>query len=226
MRRTTSNLRKFLIALNVLVIVGLGGASAYLYIENRDLKADAALTEEERKTKKNNEIVAEVGELLELPDEEPIIVVVNDPNSLGEEGLDSIISSLFDDLQKNDYILIFRSNRLGVQYRQSDNKVVKSTDVPIAVSVEVIGTEAGLARAETQLSQFGDQLVLTKRVDANVTQSYVVDVNGKLGDEANSIAQQLGIQVGTTLPAKVQPAELTEIVVFVADEDEASDSSE
>jgi hypothetical protein len=210
----TSTGKKVFIALSALVVVALAGSTAYLFVENKDLKSELALSESERNAIENDRIIEKVSKLIKLPDEEPVIILVNDPVVAIEDNPG--IAQIFDDLQKGDYILVFRSDRSGIQYRPSEDKIIKNATISLPISTEIIGNEAAIKTTEEKLADFGNQLSLTNKIDNNTKDSFVYAVNSKLSAEASAIAEQLGIEVGSTLPASIVPSEQTEIVIVVA----------
>lgn len=209
----TSTGKKVLVVLSALLVVGLAGATTYLFIENRDLKSELALSDSERNAIENQRIIEKVSKLLKLPDEEPVIILVNDPVVAIEDNPG--IAQIFDDLQKGDYILVFRSDRTGVQYRPSEDKIIKNATISLPIATEIIGSETAIKNTETSLAEFGNQLSLTNKIDNNIKDSFVYAVNSRLSAEANAIAEQLGLQVGSTLPASIVPSAQTEIVVVI-----------
>jgi hypothetical protein len=209
----TSTGKKVLIIFSVLLVIGLAGTTVYLFMENRDLKSELALSDSERNSKENARIIKEVSELIKLPDEEPVVILVNDPVIAVEDNPG--IAKIFDDLQKGDYILVFRNERTAVQYRPSEKKIIKNASISLPIATEIIGSEVAIKSAEVKLAEFGNQLTITNKIDDSVKSAFVYAVNGKLSAEASAIAEQLGIEVGSTLPASITPSDQTEIVIVV-----------
>ncbi len=211
-----TTMKKALIALNVLVILGLGGASAYLFLENKDLNDQLTLTTEE----KNRRLVEEINDVYDLPDEEPVVAVVTDPEQFKSE------YPVFENAESGDYLLFFRKARLNVLYRQDEKRVVKTADVAVPVSVEIIGSESALSEIEKKLADFGDQISVTKTVKDGVTQSFVLDLDEDQGAETKSISDLLGLDIGTTLTAGIEPNSQTEIVIVVAGDKTSAPAAE
>ena len=203
--RKTSTSKKVLMTLNVLLLVGLAGAGAYLFIENRDLQDQITLTTDE----KNRRLVAEINEVYDLPDEEPVVAIVTNVDEF------KTTYPTFDTAESGDYLLFFRKARLNVLYRQDDKRVVKTADVVVPISIELVGSQEAIEEATSALGEFGNQITITSKVDDSVTQAFVFDVDADQSAEAQSIADQLGLQLGSTLPASIVPAAQTEIVIAV-----------
>lgn len=214
-KNSTSRTKLILIIANVVLLIGLAGATAYLYIDNQNLKDELALPEQERKDLQNQKLLAEISEIFDLPEgEEPTIVFVNDSERAVQENPG--LAEVFDNLQQGDYILIYRKARLAIHYRPSENKVIKSTEVNLPIAVEVIGSERAIESIDPRLESFGNQIVVTRTVKDGVTQGFVFDVDGDQTEETTALAEQLNLDVGTTLPAGIEPDPQAEIVVVVA----------
>ncbi len=207
--------KKVLIALNVLVVVVLAGSTGYLFMKNRDLNDQLTLTTEE----KNKRLVDEINAVFDLPDEDPVVAIVTNPDEFKAE------YPVFDNAQSGDYLLFFRKARLNVLYRQDEKRVVKTADVVVPIAIEVIGSEAAVNAVAEKLQEFGNQISVTKTVLDGVTQSFVFDTDSDQGAEAESVAKQLGIDVGSTLPSTITPSQQTEIVVVVDDKQASAPKS-
>jgi len=202
-RRTTS--RTVLVIANVLLIVGLVGATAYLFVENSDLNDQITLTTEE----KNARLIQEINEVYDLPDEEPVVAVVTDPGEFKQQ------YTAFDNAESGDYLLFYRKARLNILYRQSEKRVVKTANVVVPIAIELVGTQEAIDEAEVTLGDFGNQITIVKTVDDSVKQAFIFDVDSDQADELKAIADLLGVEVGLTLPSSLSPSENTEIVIVV-----------
>lgn len=214
MSRTSNTSKRLLLIANIVVLLGLAGATGYLFMNNKDLRNELSLSEQDRIKKKNETLLSDVGKLMSLPTEEPVIVLVNDPAKAEEENPG--IKAIFDGLQKDDYILIFKKEKLGVQYRPSENKIIKSTAVNLPIVVEIIGTNADIAATEKLMVQFGNQISVVKTVNDTITDSAVYDVDNNQANEIQSIDKILNYGVTNTLPNTISANEQVEIVILVA----------
>jgi hypothetical protein len=201
--RTT---KRVLMILNIVALIGLTASTTVLFLKNKDLNEQVGLTSEEQ----NKRLVAEINEVYDLPDEEPVVAKVTDADEFKKQ------YAVFDNAQVGDYLLFFRKARLNVLYRQSDKKVVKTADVVVPITVELIGSEAAMSAAEEALKEFGNQITVVKTKTDGITQSFVFDVDQDQKEETDSVAKQLSYEVGTTLPAGFTPGAQTEIVVAVS----------
>jgi len=198
--------KRWLVAVNVLIIVGLVGSTSYLYVENKDLKEQSTLTTEQ----KNARLIEEINEVFDLPDETPVVAIVSDVDQFAQE------YPTFDNAQNGDYLLFFRKARLNVLYRQSEKRVLQTANVAVPIAVELVGEEADIDAAATKLAEFGNQVTITRTVKSGVTQSFVFDVDGDQTAEVQSIADQLGLDLGSTLPVGVEAGAQTEVLVVVS----------
>lgn len=199
---------------NVVVLLALAGSTGYLFFRNGDLNKELSLSVDERTAKQNQALVDKVSKLIDLPKEEPTIILVNDSDKAKEQNPG--LSQIFEDLQKDDYILVYRKARQAINYRPSTNKIVKSSTITLPVSVELVGSQADIDAVATKLADFGTQISIIKTVKDGVTQSFIYDVENDQTDQTASIAKQIGYEVGTTLPSSISPTAQTEIVISVS----------
>ena len=205
MNRRSNGVSK-LVELNVLIILALAGASTYLYMENRDLNSQLTSTTEE----KNARIISEINKVFDLPEEEPVVAVVTDPIEFKKQ------YPTFDNSESGDYLLFFRKARLNVLYRQSEKRVVKTATVVVPITVEIVGSEQAISDMEKKLADFGDQITITKTVKDGITQSFVFDVDNDQPTEADSIAKQVELEIGSTLPSSISAGDQTEMIIAVS----------
>lgn len=134
--------KKILLTVNILAIVGLAGATGFLFMNNRDLRArnnqlstQFATTSKElenfKKDPKQAEkaevarIVGEVGKLYALPEgEEPIVATVSDKEKSREQ-------PFFAKAENGDITLIYSNAKLAVLYRPSTKQLINVSSVTI-----------------------------------------------------------------------------------------------
>lgn len=210
-----SGINKTIVA-NVVVILALAGTSTYFYMQNRDLNSQLALTDQDRVAQQNEELLADVGKLYDLPEEEPTIFLVNDPVKTQEDNPG--IKDLFNDLKKDDYLLVYKTERLGIQYRPSENKIIKTATLTIPISVELFGSEQAMEDISKVLEEkYSTQVSIKKTILEGVTKGFVFDTTTKLGGELENISKETGLEKGINLPDTIKPDSQTEIVIVVAD---------
>jgi len=204
--------RRVLIAVNIVALFVLTGSTVYLYMQNKDLNEQASLSQEDKLKIENNNLLADVGKLMDLPEEEPTIFKVNDPQKAEEDNPG--INEIFSDLQINDYLLIYKTDRLGIQYRPSQKKIIKTATLNLPIVIEIFGSEEAISEMEKQLLQLYDnRVIITKQSLSGVTQSFVYDNTNKLKTEVEALSKGIGYQVGSTLPESIKPTDQTEIVI-------------
>lgn len=200
-----------------MLLLGLASSTGYLFKQNRDLKAESSMTTEQ----KNQKIIDEINKVFTLPKiGTPVVAVVTDPAEFKKQ------YTAFDDAQNGDYLLFYKKARLNVLYRQSEKRVIKTAAVTLPVEIELVGSKEATEAMELKLKDFGSQVTITKTVKDGITQSFVFDVDGDQGAEATSIAKQAGLEVGTTLPSTITPITQAEVVISVADKENAATPSQ
>ena len=215
-----SGINKTIVA-NVVVILALAGTSTYFYMQNRDLNSQLALTDQDRVAQQNEELLADVGKLYDLPEEEPTIFLVNDPVKTQEDNPG--IKDLFGDLKKDDYLLVYKTERLGIQYRPSENKIIKTATLTIPISVELFGSEQAMEDISKVLTEkYSAQVSIKKTKLEGITKGFVFDTTTKLGGELDNISKETGLEKGINLPDSIKPDSQTEIVIVVADTENTS----
>lgn len=192
---------------NIVLILGLASSTVVLFMQNRDLKEQSTMTTEQ----KNQRIIDEINKVFDLPEEEPVVAIVTDPEEFKKQ------YTAFDNAQNGDYLLFYRKARLNVLYRQSEKRVVKTATVSVPITVELVGSKEATDAAETKLKDFGEQITVVKTVKEGITQSFVFDVDDDQKDEVNSISKQLALEVGSTLPSTIEPGAQTEVIIAISD---------
>jgi hypothetical protein len=216
--------KRALMIANVVVLLGFIGATGYLYMKNKDLRYELSLSEQDRVKIKNDELLAKVSKLMNLPNEEPVIVLVNDPAKAEEENPG--IKAIFDNLQKDDFLLIFKKAKLGVQYRPSELKIIKSTTINLPITLEIVGTQTAIDATIKSLEQLGNQISVIQTVNTTITDSAIYDVDNNQPTEVQSLDALLKIGATNTLPNTVTANSQAEIVILAASSSPAAASTE
>ncbi|MBI4160522.1 MAG: LytR C-terminal domain-containing protein [Candidatus Yanofskybacteria bacterium] len=155
-------------------------------------------------------LVAEVGRLMELPQEQPTVATVTDVEKLKSQ-------PFFAKSQNGDKVLIFSGVKKAILYRPSSRLIIdvapvtlgsegtasaQTTEQPQTSSVVLRnGTQVvGLTRTyESVLKQKTPKLSVVDRENAkrgDWGKSIIVDVTGRQSEQAANLAQVLGISVG------------------------------
>ncbi|MDO8265918.1 MAG: hypothetical protein Q7T41_03170, partial [Candidatus Saccharibacteria bacterium] len=142
----TSNKKNMFLIVNIVLILGLASSTVVLFMQNRDLKEQSTMTTEQ----KNQRIIDEINKVFDLPEEEPVVAIVTDPEEFKKQ------YTAFDNAQNGDYLLFYRKARLNVLYRQSEKRVVKTATVSVPITVELVGSKEATDAAETKLKDFGE----------------------------------------------------------------------
>lgn len=127
--------KKFLVVLNILLIIGLGAAAGFYFKKYRDTQAayndvqgkysellqdpQAAQAAEVRR------YIEEVGKVYDLPDdEEPSVATVKDKEQLKDQ-------AFFAKAENGDVTLIYSKAKLAILYRPSTKQLVNVSSVTI-----------------------------------------------------------------------------------------------
>lgn len=111
-------------SLLVLLVVGLSATSIYFYRRYHRL----SFTSTEASQEEAKKLVAEVGKLIVLPqDETPTVATVSDPEKLK-------IQAFFTDAKKGDKVLIYTNAKKAILYDPEAKKIVNVA--PITIGAE------------------------------------------------------------------------------------------
>lgn len=178
--------------------------------------------------RENQALIAKVGSLIVLPDEEPSIATVVDKTKLADQ-------PFFEKSENGDKLLIFTQARKAILYRVSANKIINVAVINIVgqqnaaspsaqvqkIRVAILnGTKtAGLTKSvETKLKKIAGVEIGAK--DWAIIQVYpktlVIDLTGALPDRASLIAQSLGGEV-SLLPKEEHKPNADLVVIIGAD---------
>ena len=193
------------------VIVLLGVASVYFYLQYQKVKKDPNIVAQQE----TDVLVKQVGKLIALPtDETPTVATVVDKDKLKDQ-------PFFANAQNGDKILIYTKAKKAIVYRPKDNKLVNVGPIAInqnAVPVAIVnagGDVVGIQKVLTD--KLGQGVSITGTSDAknknSVKQITVVDVSGQNADAAKQVAEAVGGTVGS-MPAGETAPQGASIVVF------------
>lgn len=201
--------KKILLAVNVLLLIGLGGAAGFYFKKYNDLKKNPITADQAAKAEVDR-YVEEVGKLYDLPkDEEPSVATVKDKEQLKDQ-------PFFDKAVNGDVTLIYTNAKLAILYRPSTKQLVNVSSVTVqdTVRVKVIGVSeqrgpviASLANAQITATDAGN----SAGVHTGIT---VVDISGKNAEQAKKIADTIKGTVGSLPDGEAAPAD-TDILVIV-----------
>lgn len=209
----------------LLALVGVG-AGAYFYYQNQQLRANPEqVTQEETKA-----LIGKVGQLIELPKEEPTIATVTDKDKLKDQ-------PFFQKAENGDKVLIYTQAKRAILYRPSVNRVIDVAPVNIGtgsatesatIKQEVIKvalyngtTIVGLTNtAEKDLKgKISNIEIVTKenaqKEDYEKTMVIVL-VQGR-EQEAKKLAETLKAQISPLPEGETKPAEAEILVILGSD---------
>lgn len=209
-RKTSRNWIGWIVTLFIVAIIA-AGITALVARQRPDILGLASATNTQLEVES---LVAQVGRLMELPDEQPTVATVTDVEKLKNQ-------PFFAKSQNGDKVLIFTNAKKAVLYRPSTNLIIDVAPVTLGsdatasaqtsepqTSTVVLrnGTSiVGLTRTyESVIKQKTPTLTVVDRENATRSdweKSILVDVSGQRSSEAQNLAQVLGITV-EPLPAQ------------------------
>jgi hypothetical protein len=155
-----------------LLIIVLLAAGAFVFIQHRkektlqnqisDLKQNPQkATEEETKA-----LLDKVGQLIELPNEQPTVATVTDLAPLKDQ-------PFFANAQIGDKVLIFSQAKKAVLYRPSTNKVIEVAPVNLDNPPANVNTNKATSTTDTNTN------TANKNANTNTTKSKTTNTNTK-----------------------------------------------
>ncbi len=205
---------KITIAL-IAVIVLLAGFGGYYYMQYQDQKQNPEQALKEQQEAELNEVVAKVGALYALPNEEkPSLATVQDINKLKDQ-------PFFSNAQNGDKLLIYSAAKQAIIFRPSTNKIINVgpiaiTQSPDKASIRITGAQADRDSAEKLMQAFVAEAIVSGKGDAKdaYKNTYVIDLTGKNPTLASQIASKFKNGSVTTLPANETKPEGVDILVI------------
>lgn len=212
---------KIIMAVVFLAAIGSG---IYFYLQyQKVVKNPEIITKQE-----TDWVVERANKLMDLPqDETPTLATVLDKEKIKDQ-------EFFKKAENGDKVLVYTKAKKAVLYRPSTNKIIEVGPVytdeaqKAAASGAITAnsriallngtTIAGLTNsAETKIKDKVSNVEISTKANAKKTdyiKTIVVDLKGSLGDQAKSIADALGGEVGS-LPAGEDKPD-ADILVIVA----------
>lgn len=219
-----------LIGLVVLTVIAGVGYSQFLSKENSKLKKEITALKKDPQSVAREEVkqlVSVVSKLVVLPDgEDPVVATVTDKDKLKDQ-------PVFARTENGDKILIYSNSKKAYVYRPSKNMIVDVVPVNIGDSnPQIAGTTAdkplrvALVNG-TKTSNLANDLekrIVDKKVtgitvvskatakSSDYKKTLVIDITGKLGQQAASLAQLLDADVATQTGETKPNADLMVII--------------
>jgi len=217
-------LKTYLIIVAAVIFIGAIISGGYFYWRYQKVIKDPNII-----TKQETAWVLErVNKLIDLPqDETPNMATVLDKDKLKDQ-------EFFKKAENGDKLIVYMKAKLAVLYRPNTNKIiavapVNTDETQKAADSGAITTNpkvalyngtatAGLTNtAETKIKDKLPNVEITLKENAkknDYSKTVVVDLKGNMGDQAKSIADALGGEVGTLPDGENKPE--ADILVIVA----------
>lgn len=205
-----------LLSANILLLVSLGFTSVFYYIKYTDAK-EASLTSEQKLAKYEKEI----SKSYTLPtDEKPQLYDVNNADQLRK---DESNKDFFKDIQNGDVLLIYTNNKLGIIYRPTTKKIIKTG--PLAFKQQLTAAIIG-AKADRDVviavlkSAFSTDISSASEIDPKTAlepgATVIVDLSGNNKALAEKLATELKGTVGNVPEGQDRPADTFGVAIYAA----------
>ena len=202
-------------ALALLLVAGSLGFGGFYYKKYQDLKKNP-VTAEQAAQAETDRILAEVGQLYDLPkDEKPSVATVKDKEQLKDQ-------PFFAGAENGDVAVIYTQAKLAILYRPSARKIIRVSNVTLQATkpnVVILGSETGRNAVESSLANLKDSFTLLAKSDAKSApeQTIVADVSGKNAEVAAQLASALpGAKLANLPEGEDKPANADIVIVTAA----------
>jgi len=207
-----------LLSANVLLIASLAASTAFYYTKYNDLKK-SSLTNDQKIAKYEKEI----SKTYTLPTGEKAALLVVDAASVDKFKKDDTNKEFFKDAAEGDAVLIYQNNKLGILYRPSTKKIIKTGPLFVKENLvaAIIGAKADRAAAiEILKKAFATDINSASEFDAKAAlapgTTVIVDVTGKNTDLVAKLATELKGKVGEVPAGQDKPADGFGIALYIA----------
>lgn len=204
---------KVLIIVSIAVVVLLGGAATYFFIQYQGIKKNPSQVAQAEL----NRITKAVGQLITLPkDETPTLATIKDQDKLKDQ-------TFFARSKNGDVILIYTKAKKAIIFREKENRIINvgpiSIDQQNGTPVAIVKAGGNVDEVTKKINdKFAGSVTVATTVDAknsgNVKGLTVVDVAGNNGDLAKQIADTIGGSVGSLPSGETAPAGAN-LVIYV-----------
>lgn len=201
-------------ALVALLIVGLAGAGGYYYSQYQKIKKNPQTVVKQD----TQNLVEKVSKLIDVPkDEEPTVAAIADKSKLKDQ-------PFFSNAENGDKILIFTKAKKAIIYRESTNRLINvgplNIDDSALVGVGILGAGGNVQAAQKTITdKLGTTMAVVFSGDAKnknvVKKTTVIDVSGKNAEAAKQLAEALGADTASSLPAGETAPSNSSVVVIV-----------
>ena len=219
----------------ILVVLASGGTYFFLNRETGGVGSNSAQAEK-------NKILREVGKLIDLPSEDPILARISDISILSRQ-------PFYKNAKNGDVLLVFQTSGTVVLYRESENKIInvgrvspeeagllgQSASKPESLTSDNLSSQeetsikvaiyngtktAGLARktADDLLAKYPNiEVIYVSKSVGEYAKTLIVDLSGKNKTTAESLAKYLNGDLGI-LPQGEAATPGAQIVVILGQE--------
>lgn len=199
------NKTPMLLAANVLVILGLLGATGFYYKKYHDIKK---LTPEQLQQQQVDAYTKELSKVYSVPNEKPAsVATVQDKDAVKKQ------YPALDQAENGDVVFVYKDAKLAILYRPSEKKVIKSIPVTTQLSIRTVGSESERQAIEKTLTD--NKVAFTSGGNSRTTLSgiTVVDLKGDKGDQAKQLADLVKGKVGSLPAGEDKPNDIDLLVL-------------
>ena len=205
-----------LITLNIVVIAGLAATSVTFYLKynnekNKNLTTDQRIAKYEKEISKTYTLPA--GEKATLAD----------VKNAAELKKDETNKEFFKDAIDGDIVLIYANSKLGILYRPSSKKIIKTGPLAFKqqLSAYIVGGKTEREAVIALLKQaFSNDISTASEADAKTPltagSTTIVDVTGKNTDLVGRLATELKGKVGSVPEGQDAPKDGFGIAIYIA----------
>lgn len=220
----SGKIKRVLMIITVIIFVGAIFSGIYFYSQYRKVvKNPEIVTKQETIW-----ILEKINKLVDLPqDETPTVATVLDKEKLKDQ-------DFFKKAENGDKVIVYMKAKKAVLYRPNTNKVIEiapvytdetqqaaeSGAITLTPKIALFNgtTISGLTNsAETKIKGILPNVEIAQKDNAkknDYKKTIVVDLNGSLNDQAKSIADALGGEIGTLPDGEDKPN--ADILVIIA----------
>jgi len=212
------------IVLFAVVLLASIGVGVYYFVQYRRVVQNPDLVSKQELTS----ILEKVNKLMDLPqDETPTLATVLNKDNLKDQ-------DFFKKAENGDKVLVYTNNKKAILYRPNTNKIIEVMPVYNDEAEKAAATGAISTNPKVALFNGSDKAGLTNTVETkikekianveialkenasktNYTKTIVIDISGKMADQAKKIAEAIGGEVGSLPDGEKKPN--ADILVIVA----------
>lgn len=214
------------LAVAVIVLMGAVGVLGYKYVKTQKalqtISTDPS-TVQKAAAAQVKSLVAEVGKLIQLPNETPTVATITDVNKLKDQ-------PFFANAKNGDKVLIYTGAKKAILFREAENKIIDVAPVIIGTSSATqsqarialengSGVVGATSKVETQINSAFPGVQIVSKTDAkgSYDNTIVVALNDAAKDAAVNLAKAIGATAGGLPSTETKPSSADILVLIGKD---------